>query len=452
VYVDGDTGLPVDVGPTGVSGIETIAWDLPRTMLYAIDADTLGILNLQSGAFTAVSASTIASAANPMTGSAGNITTIDADSMSFDPVSGNLYAANRLSGALDLLFIIDLSTGVFVPDAFGSGVDYVVVASTSLGVEDVDGISFDPVSGSLYAVINDSGSSDHLTIIDKANGSVTDIGIFANAAGTAITDVEGLSFFEDGTLHVVTGSASADTAQRNTLWVVDPATALTTEIVSFQANPPGLTYGDYESIACRVSIYGSSVTNIPPTPSEEVVTYLSGNLGGLVWVDLNGDGVQDVGEPGLGGVAVFIDANGNGMLDIGEHSAMTDGFGVYRIIGLTNATYTVIVDESTLPSGYSVSTHTSLELTISDNTLQLDDADFGFRPPPDPENESSVAGSVWNDADEDGNIESGEAPLVNVTVNLYKDLMNDGLTPDDILIFQTVTGINGEYIFDHLYV
>ena len=44
---------------------------------------------------------------------------------------------------------------------------------------------------------------------------------------------------------------------------------------------------------------------------------------GKVFVDTNGDGVQDNGELGIPGVTVYIDANNNGVFDAGEISTVT---------------------------------------------------------------------------------------------------------------------------------
>jgi hypothetical protein len=44
---------------------------------------------------------------------------------------------------------------------------------------------------------------------------------------------------------------------------------------------------------------------------------------GTKWNDLNGDGIHQEGEPALDGVPVFLDQNGNGVLDPGEPSTIT---------------------------------------------------------------------------------------------------------------------------------
>src|SRR5205814_933364 len=70
----------------------------------------------------------------------------------------------------------------------------------------------------------------------------------------------------------------------------------------------------------------------------------SGSIGDFVWNDLNGNGLQDVGEPGIPGVTVTL-SNGA--------STTTDATGHYGFANLPAATYTVTVGT---PSGYTPTT------------------------------------------------------------------------------------------------
>ncbi len=74
----------------------------------------------------------------------------------------------------------------------------------------------------------------------------------------------------------------------------------------------------------------------------EVTPYSS--IGDFVWVDLNGDGIQDAGEPGLAGVAVVLYTNG-----VVVASMTTDADGKYAFVDLLEGSYQV--GFSTLP-GY----------------------------------------------------------------------------------------------------
>ncbi|WP_162052167.1 S8 family serine peptidase [Gloeothece verrucosa] len=67
-----------------------------------------------------------------------------------------------------------------------------------------------------------------------------------------------------------------------------------------------------------------------------------GEIRGIKWNDLDGDGIRDQGEPGLPGMTIYLDQNQNGRLDNGEISALTDKDGNYAFTNLTpGITYTV---------------------------------------------------------------------------------------------------------------
>ncbi|MGB1142085.1 MAG: SdrD B-like domain-containing protein, partial [Halioglobus sp.] len=100
------------------------------------------------------------------------------------------------------------------------------------------------------------------------------------------------------------------------------------------------------------------------------------NLGDFVWNDLNGDGVQDGGEPGINGVTVYLDLNGNGTLDGGEPTQSTSAAGAYQFTALDPDTYLVNIDPATLPDNVTptLPVPRTVDLTsASDNTV-----DFGF--------------------------------------------------------------------------
>ncbi|MEM9271340.1 MAG: carbohydrate-binding protein [Cyanobacteria bacterium P01_F01_bin.143] len=66
-----------------------------------------------------------------------------------------------------------------------------------------------------------------------------------------------------------------------------------------------------------------------------------GEIQGRKWHDLNGNGQQDSGEPGLGGWTIYLDQNQNSQLDPGEISTVTDGNGFYSFTDLRFGSYTV---------------------------------------------------------------------------------------------------------------
>lgn len=59
-----------------------------------------------------------------------------------------------------------------------------------------------------------------------------------------------------------------------------------------------------------------------------------GEISGRVFVDMNGNGIQEPGEEGVAGQLVYLDMNGNGRLDPDEPWGVTDHKGDYVFTGL----------------------------------------------------------------------------------------------------------------------
>ncbi|HEX4794261.1 MAG TPA: SdrD B-like domain-containing protein [Humisphaera sp.] len=68
---------------------------------------------------------------------------------------------------------------------------------------------------------------------------------------------------------------------------------------------------------------------------------LSGSIAGVVFNDLNGNGLKDTGEGGIGSTKVFIDLNNNGTPDVGEPNTLSNSLGSYVFTGLAPGNYAV---------------------------------------------------------------------------------------------------------------
>ena len=75
----------------------------------------------------------------------------------------------------------------------------------------------------------------------------------------------------------------------------------------------------------------------------------TGQIGGIVWNDVNGDGVFDVSESPLESWFVFLDQNQNGTLDPNENATQTGTDGSYLFEDLPDGTYYVT---EILPAGW----------------------------------------------------------------------------------------------------
>ena len=163
-------------------------------------------------------------------------------------------------------------------------------------------------------------------------------------------------------------------------------------------------------------------------------------IGDFVWNDLNANGIQDVGEPGIAGVKLTL-SNGD--------TANTDSTGHY-LFTENPGTYTVTVDTSTLPAGFfasptlvggdtakdsnangSATNPATLPGGGSDLTL-----DFGYY------QNVTIGNYVWNDANFNGVQDSGEPGIAGVSLTING---TDGA--GNPVTQTTVTDANGQYSF-----
>jgi len=194
----------------------------------------------------------------------------------------------------------------------------------------------------------------------------------------------------------------------------------------------------------------------------------SGAIGNLVWVDENGDGIQDPGEPGIAGVTVTATNPVTG--DV--LTTTTDADGGYLFSDLPPGKYDILVDETTLPAGMSQSTNpvnpgadfgnqtNNYSVTIGAGEENLT-ADFGYiwADPNGNTGTAAIGDRVWLDANSDGVQDPGEAGIGGVTVSIFEDADGDGIKDDPVLAATdqngtpggtTVTEPDGSYIFYNL--
>jgi len=158
-------------------------------------------------------------------------------------------------------------------------------------------------------------------------------------------------------------------------------------------------------------------------------------VGDTIWNDGNGNGIQDIGEYGIPGVAVtLLDLNG---IAIPGETAVTDANGNYTF-NVDIGTFSVQVDSGNFDSGgvlagFASTTGGELQsnAVTTDNVLTYD---FGYR------STSAIGDLVWKDLNINGIQDVGELGLSGVTVNL---LGGDGVTVVDT----TTTDGAGAYSF-----
>jgi uncharacterized repeat protein (TIGR01451 family) len=170
------------------------------------------------------------------------------------------------------------------------------------------------------------------------------------------------------------------TPQQGTLLLngqpVQPGQNLTPEQVSqlvFQPNP-----NFTGSVTFNYTVTDNQgLTSPPATVTIPVIASPPVQIGDTVFNDVNGNGVQDQGEPGLPKVTVTLTSPGaDGILgtpDDPTQTTTTDNNGNYSFPDLPPGNYRVTI---TPPSGFSPTTPTSQTISVTDNNPNFD---FGLR-------------------------------------------------------------------------
>lgn len=179
-----------------------------------------------------------------------------------------------------------------------------------------------------------------------------------------------------------------------------------------------------------------------------------GAIGDTVWEDLNANGVQDLGEPDLADVTLELltpgaDAECGTADDVLLESEVTDLNGRYLFGGLPADTYCVDPDETTVPTGYDLTTNNDPQTVDLDEGQNFLDADFGYRPPSGPL--GSIGDTVWEDLDGNGVQDPDELGIANVTLNLTSPGADNVCgTADDAFLASQATDADGLYLFTDL--
>jgi len=181
------------------------------------------------------------------------------------------------------------------------------------------------------------------------------------------------------------------------------------------------------------------------------VSPCNGVIGDFVWHDLNMNGIQDAGEPGISGVTLDLYDSTHTLIQ----TAITNGTGYYQFSGLCAGAYEVDVVGSTLPPNFTPTTPQApgsttandsngspapVVLTVDSNNNVVSDLtiDFGYVSPCN----GAIGDFVWNDLNGNGIQDAGEPGIANVTVSLYDSQMT--------LLNATTTNGNGYYQFTGL--
>lgn len=230
--------------------------------------------------------------------------------------------------------------------------------------------------------------------------------------------------------------------------------------LGMQNNPNVLRGAGADAISAGLAVYGGDGTPEFTLTTGGPGTEINANsfniiqpatIGDLVWDDLNGNGVNEVGEPGVADVRVtLIAADGQNVM-----SDTTDAGGKYLFTGVAPGLYTLAFDLSLLanartfsPSHASGNPETDSDVDARGQTAPfvaeegdlMYDIDVGLSLPES--TPASIRGMAWEDTNNNGSREADEGGVAGVTIHLVDDV---GLPLDTV-----TTDIEGKYEFGNL--
>lgn len=201
--------------------------------------------------------------------------------------------------------------------------------------------------------------------------------------------------------------------------------ALTSAVCDDGSDPATIHLGANETVTCTFTNTKQDTRN-------------KGEIRGIKFEDLNGNGIFDQGEKPLGGWVIYLDANNNGQKDLGEKWTVTKNNGEYRFKKLPAGIYTV---REVLKKNW-VQTYpaSGLHLVNLATGQIISGKNFGnFKL-------GQIRGIKYEDKNGNGKKDRHEPRLAGWVI--YLDANNNGALDGGEI--STMTDENGKYRFDNL--
>lgn len=285
--------------------------------------------------------------------------------ISSDQVSGVILTTSEFSIKKLVKGQLDLDYSPLGNTIAGGDVDYqlLITNNQALSLKDIELVDILPWVGDTGVILTDTPRGSQFTVY--ATGAVT--AEIVNVLGNPVdpnpeifiaysTSNDPMRFDQLGN-PIGTGTWSpippADITTLRSVRVITGANVILKPyerlIVTLHAKAPvgapvGLTA--YNSFAVRASKIGATIEPLLPTEPNKVGVRISaadaGSIGQFVWVDYNGDGIFEPGEPGVNGIIVELyDAN-KALLSTTVTANHFGGFpGYYLFSGLPAGNYFV---------------------------------------------------------------------------------------------------------------
>ncbi|HSK77524.1 MAG TPA: SdrD B-like domain-containing protein [Thermoanaerobaculia bacterium] len=231
-----------------------------------------------------------------------------------------------------------------------------------------------------------------------------------------------------------------------------------TDICQLDADPANGHFGRFVHLEMSHDLRDTGSDSTQRYPRSLVVDAVlatfpkEAEIGGRAWADIDGNGQQDSGEPGIDGVTVKLLASDDTLIRT-ETTGLSGGF---VFTNLDEASYRVEVEE---PLGYSV--------TGKDASGVADDADNDFDPTTRktdllslgpsasldvdaglvPPGVGEIGDQVWDDANGDGEQDTSEPGVGGVTVRLIRE---DGIEIASTVTEGPASSAEGSFLFDNV--
>jgi len=290
-------------------------------------------------------------------------------------------------------------------------------------------------------------------------GTVTFSLLVSNASGVnTATNLEVTDVLPAGYSYIpgsISGGDEQDDIDPNgsgLTWLIYSLSLGDTTTLSYQAEVLGnaSSYDNYAEItdADQPDLDSDPGDGSTDEDDDDVVTVTpNAVIGDYVWLDLNGDGIQDGGEVGLHNVPVQLYTSGGSFVG----SSITNATGYYSFSSVPPGSYYLVFD---LPVGYTFSprdrgtddgfdsdadTITGQTATFLVASGMVDNSrDAGLIPAT-----SAVGDTIWLDENGDGQQDAGESGIPNVLVTLNgTDIYGNSVA------LTTFSDVNGHYVFD----
>ena len=474
VTIDKDTSTPIVVAGSQVTytiAVRNLS-DLPLTGVTI--SDTLPVTT--TGSFTYASTSSIVATAG-VTRTVFTTPTVGTTT----PLWG-AWTINP-TGTLMITFVATVGQGVapgtYDNTTYASAASDLSIDDVGTEAQDADTpAGADPEADEDVTVLAQPEllmDKDTTTPIVVAGGQATYVIVVQNtgdspAVGVMISDTLPAGFTYASTTSAVVSNGSRTSTSNPTVgaatptwgtWTLNPGGAMTLTFTVDVARSvaPGIYdntanagASNHATIDDDGTVAGDADTLPTDTPEtdEDVQVVAPGAIGDYVWYDADGDGIEDVAEPGIANVTLRLYRDtGNGsfdpLADTLAATTTTDADGGYLFSQLAAGVYFVRVTDANgvlvglthIVGGQSQSTPTGAIVLGPGQVYK--DADFGYYDAPGA-GQAQVGDTVWYDANGDGFQQPGEPGIPGVTV-VVTDSTGTRLGSD-------VTDSNGRYLIE----